>query len=52
MGDLPKALEEAWKVKHVEDAEKAFEDSSNGKAFVAGPSFFENAKVEEPLVAK
>ena len=46
MGDLPEALEKAWKVKHFNDAEQAFEDAANGKTFTAGPSFFENAKVE------
>lgn len=52
MGDLPKALEEAWKVKHFDDAEKVFEDAASGKTFESGPSFFQNAKVEEPVVAK
>ena len=51
MGDLPKALEEAWELKHMQDAEKAFEDAASGKTFSAGPSFFETAKVDEPAVA-
>lgn len=52
MGDLPSYLEKVWKAKHFEDAEKMFADKAAGKSFSAGPSFFENAKVEEPVLTE
>ncbi len=47
MGDLPSHLEKLWKTKHFDDAEKAFADAADGKVVSSGPSFFQNAKVEE-----
>lgn len=52
MGELPSYLEKVWKTKHFTDAEKAFADKSKGKEFKSGPSFFENAKVEEPVLTE
>lgn len=48
MGDLPSNLEQVWKAKHFEDAEKVFAEAADGKVFSSGPSFFQNAKVDEP----
>ena len=51
MGDLPSYLEKVWKAKHFDDAEKAFADKASGKKMSSGPSFFQNAKVEEEEAA-
>jgi zeaxanthin epoxidase len=47
MGDLPKELESTWKTKHAEDAEEVFARVAENGQDAAGPSFFQNAKVEE-----
>jgi len=46
MGDLPKRLEEAWRARHREDAEAAFERVAREGQKVGGPSFFAKAEVE------
>lgn len=51
MGDLPSYLEKVWKAKHFDDAEKVFADKASGKKMSSGPSFFQNAKVEEEEAA-
>jgi len=44
MGDLPSELEEVWKKKHFEDAEKAFSDAASGQTKKApAASFFKIA---------
>ena len=44
MGDLPKALQDSWKKKHFEDAEKVFSDAASGKSTkAASASFFKIA---------
>jgi len=45
MEDLPKALEETWKSKHFEGAEKAFQDAASGQSVKApAASFFKIAE--------
>lgn len=52
MEKLPEQLEEVWKARHFEDAEKMFAAVADGSEEVkAGPSFFKNAEVEEEVVA-
>ena len=47
MGDLPSALQESWKKKHFEDAEKVFSDAANGLSpKAASASFFKVAEEE------
>jgi zeaxanthin epoxidase len=51
MEETAKALEDAWKVKHVEGAEAAFALADKGIQRETGPSFFQKAKtsaVETP----
>ena len=51
MGKLPSDLEEIWKAKHFEDAEKAFTDVANGAKVESGPSFFQKAEIEDEVKA-
>jgi zeaxanthin epoxidase len=52
MGDLPAKLEQVWEAKHFEGAEKVFAEQAGGKEFSSGPSFFENAKADEPVTTE
>lgn len=44
-------LEEKWKVKHYEDAEKQFEAAQRGEQVAAMPSFFQKAEAPEKAEA-
>ena len=47
MGDLPKRLEEAWRVRHKQASQLAFEKLKNGEIAQPKASFFNSATAEE-----
>ena len=51
MEKLPAELEDAWKARHFEGAEKMFAAVADGSEEIeAGPSFLKNAEVKEEVV--
>ena len=46
MGDLPKQLEQAWKVRHKAAAEAAFAEAAKSGQKVGSPSFFASTAAE------
>merc|ERR1712154_299611 len=53
MGTVPKDLEGTWRKQHLASAEEAFRkaEEEGVNSSLGGPSFFQNAAVEQPLTA-